>query len=94
MEAHTRHHRLVAVDECFAVVEAPLRFVGLRNNPDCYQYSRSILDLGASMGERQLEAEAGSHHSTAGACDLEEMVHQANQCHDKGYTRRDDDGAR
>lgn len=100
MEADTRHHRLVAADENSAVVEAQLRFVGFRNNLDCCQYSRSSSDSEASMGELQLEAEADSHRSTAGAPriaqvqDVEDIVHRPNRCRGKGQTRRDDDGER
>lgn len=59
MEAHRRHHRLVAADTRSAVVEARPPFAGLRSSPDWRYYYCSSLDSRESMGELQLEAVAG-----------------------------------
>ena len=97
MEVHKQHRRLVAADEYSAVVEAQPRSVGLRNNPGCYQYSHSSLDLKASREEPQFEAaDTGSHHSTAEVrctaqgLDLAEIVQRPSQCRGKERTQRDD----
>lgn len=100
MEAHRRHHRLVAVDEYSLVVEARLQFVGLRSNPGCYQYSRNSLDSEASMEELQLEAaDTDSHRSTAGVrCMAQvrylEEIARPSRCRGKEQSRRDDDDER